>query len=852
MKHLALDQLADLGEFTGGGDLTEYLKQSNMKSCNWSALRDIRISPDGQHIHVILHKPKGGLMTFDRLQRTHQLQNHKHLDLGSGTSGKIVDLVYLGQRDKDGGSSDLAVVQENGGVEFWRYEECKAGWYLQQTSELCNSPRAKVVSVCASGNVIIWSEERPPSESSLSSTAARNNFQYCICTRTYELEERGVCLGGVNIMLHNSPRYAVIASADNVYLLPDNNETKLSSISKFFLTWSPDPDSITVSSACKGTLLRKDLHLSKESDFKRLISDCVGLLSTINPPEIIAFSATGCGGLLVLLGSGWISMLQKDGVLRRIYKLADNCLYDCSLCSSMHVYGGVLALTVDRTLYLIDIRCGTELEKIPLKKEGVLFVNCRERNVPHLLTESGLFVAKQRERDLSPKTPGHSESISPESLLVEAVFEEACKYYQRRSLSSTQLTVEKLKSGGMFQAPIALSSILKGYLKTQKTGERILGGTSGTYTKLLSSLDAELKSLVALEELKSSLVKASETELALHCENLVSEEVSRLLCTELDRENLLYLNVIFSTFPLESWQALQMALQLRSYEEGSLSAKAAPEVWKTVLSPVPAGHATPPNGQQCPPANGAVPVFELICQSLFRFQPRWLPRFVELAQQQQAGISSWNYGAKDSPDSPPLYKRALAILPEKAEYQEVEVELLLCSQRPNAVMQALRLLMQLGKWGQVAQVAERFCQQSPLLNKEIFTTLLGELSQHRDLDPYLDLLWTLCPEDLTVTSILNIVLKNLPPSTPERGPFQTDGSHLTVGLLKPLLSKVLQRETKPSQRYADILQSPSFPPPTPPRRVKGPPRAVTEPAMDYQDPRPRTPPVPPVTTASPS
>ncbi|MBN3321892.1 HPS6 protein, partial [Atractosteus spatula] len=603
MKHLALDQLADLGEFTGGGDLTEYLKQSNMKSCNWSALRDIRISPDGQHIHVILHKPKGGLMTFDRLQRTHQLQNHKHLDVGSGTSVKIVDLVYLGQRDKDGGSSDLAVVQENGGVEFWRYEECKAGW---------------------------------------------------------------------------------------------------------------------------------------------------------------------------------------------------------------------------------------------------------ERNVPHLLTESGLFVAKQRERDSSPKTPGHSESISPESLLVEAVFEEACKYYQRRSLSSTQLTVEKLKSGGMFQAPIALSSILKGYLKTQKTSERILGGTSGTYTKLLSSLDAELKSLVALEELKSLLVKASETELALHCENLVSEEVSRLLCTELDRENLLYLNVIFSTFPLESWQALQMALQLRSYEEGSLSAKAAPEVWKTVLSPVPAAHATLPNGQQCPPANGAVPAFELICRSLFRFQPRWLPRFVELAQQQQAGISSWNYGAKDSPDSPPLYKRALAVLPEKAEYQEVEVELLLCSQRPNAIMQALRLLMQLGKWGRVAQVAERFCQQSPLLNKEIFTTLLGEVSQHRDLDPYLDLLWTLCPEDLTVTSILNIVLKNLSPSAPERGPFQTDGSQLTVGLLKPLLSKVLQRETKPSQRYADILQSPSFPPPTPPRQVKGPPRAVTEPAMDYQDPRPRTPPVTPVTTASPS
>lgn len=136
-------------------------------------------------------------------------------------------------------------------------------------------------------------------------------------------------------------------------------------------------------------------------------------------------------------------------------------------------------------------------------------------------------------------------------------------------------------------------------------------------------------------------------------------------------------------------------------------------------------------------------------------------------------------------------------------------------------MQALRMLIGQGKWDRVTQVAERYCRQSPLLNKEIFTTLLSEVSQHRNLDPYLDLLWTLCPEDMTVTGILNLVLKNLPPNTQSSGPFQghSQGSQLTIGHLKPLLSKVLQRERRSSLRYADILQSPTLFPPTRQRQV---------------------------------
>ncbi|XP_036403242.1 Hermansky-Pudlak syndrome 6 protein [Megalops cyprinoides] len=848
MKRLALEHVTDFGDFTQGRDLSEFLKQNHSNVHRKNCLSDIRISPDGQHIHAILRTPKTGLMTFDKYQRFQLIQSQKPLELGLTRTAPVSDVVYLDCSSRDGGGSAvLTVVFENGKAEFWKYWERRGGWHFLQASDLCNSPTAKVVSVCASAGFIVWCEERPPSESSSVVNATRNSLRYCICKRAYEVEEGGVCLGGVKITLHNNPCYRVIASGDSVYLVPDVKDNSLNTISKVFLSWSPEHGTVTVNSACRGAILRKPSLMCKESDFKKLMVDCIGMLSVISPPEIWAFAPSGCGGLLLFLSSGWVALLQKDGVLRQVYKLADDCsaIGGSVAHTSMAVYGDVLALAAERTLYLVDVRCGLELQRIPLKREGVLFVNHGDRGVPYLLSEAGLFVVREGDGPVSRSRPsGQPERLQPGALLMEAIFEEACKYYQQRSLSGNQLTVEKLKSGGMFQAPIALSSILGDYLSGRRVGEQ--GQEAGGHAKLLSSLDTELKSLVALEELKASVVGASEKDLEGHCESLVHKEVGRLLGSEVDRESVLYLNTIFTAFPSQAWRALQAVLQLGANGDGSLYSRTPPEVWKVVLSPVPAPAQCPGAGRQrdhtSAPANMAVPVFELVCRLVFRFQPSWLPRFVELAQQQQqAGASSpWGYGAKESPESAPLYKRALSALPEGSEFRDLEVELLLGSQRPNAIMQALRILIDLQQWGRVTQVAERFCRQSPLLNKEIFTALLCEVSQHRDLDSYLDLLWTLCPDDLTVTSILNIVLKSLPSPTPDASPFQARGGQLTIGLLKPLLSRVLQRETKPSQRYADILQSPSFPPPTPPRQARGIPRAMTDPAVAHMDCKQRT------------
>lgn len=902
MARLVLEQLSDFGDFTGGKELTEIFKLANNEFKN--SLSNVRVSPDGRHIHVILRKPKVGLVTFDKYERPPLIQNQKKLDLWLTRTVPLVDILYLDSTNSSisRDAAVVAVVYEDGKAEFWKFQECKAGWHLLQTSDLCNSPRARVVSVCACSSLIIWCEERPPSESSPALSSTRNKLRYCVCRRDFEVEEGAVSLGGVKIALHNNPKFTVVSSGEFVHLLPDLKVKQLLSISSFFLSWSPRHDSFTVSTTCKNTPLKR--LSAKESDFKRLVTDCLGYLSTLEPPEIYDFSPAASGGLLLLLSTGWVCLLQKDGIMRQVYKLAENCLVKFGTHTSLCMYENTLALLMGQNLHLIDMNCGRELEKIILKREAVLYVNQAERFTPHLLSETGLFVVVNKETDSGDcnskmKLTGLSakESIHPGALLVEAVFEEACKYYQQRSLSSTQLTVDTLKKGGRFQAPISLASILRNYLSTgsrQKGAEVSQNGGVGCtmgQDKLMSSLEAELKALVSLEEVKCNLVRGSVKEVEAVCERLVEKEIARLLSSsELDKETLLYLNSIFNIFPSQVWRAAQAALQLHYNGEGSLSSRAPPDVWKTVLSP-----AVPPNTTaSLPSTNGrpkhsyslkgdhianckakptsstspaVLPVFELLCHSVFLFQPSWLPRFLELAQQQQgsAGLglslasSSWSFsggrGGEGGESNVPLYKRALCVLsslsPDKDQHQELQVELLLVSGRPNAILQALRILVAKQQWEQVMQVTQKFCKKSPLLNKEIFTTLLCEVAQHRDLDPYLDLLWVLCPEDLTVTTILNLVLKNLPSPTTSPSsssssslsmssktssspaPFaDSQSSQLTIGLLKPLLRKVLQRETKPSQRYADILQSPSFPPPAPPRQPAEQPTAVTDPSTD--------------------
>lgn len=508
MSRFALEEVSDFGDYVGNQKLRELLTFPNDEPRR-IRLSDVRVSPDGRHIHVLLRQPKVSLMTFDRHERPQPALNPQKLDVWFKGGVPIVDVLYLDHlHNKSKGTGDVAVVvYENGRAEFWRFLESKAGWHLLQTSDLCNSPRARVVSVCARSSLLVWCEERPASESSPTLSSTRDKLRYCVCRRDCEVEDGAVSLGGLKILLHNNPKFTVISSGGFVHLLPDHKAKAQSCISKFFLTWSPHHDSFSISTTCRNTPIKK--LSAKESDFRRLITDCLGYLSALQPPEIRSFSPTGCGGLLLLLGTGWLCLLQEDGLLRQLYKLADNLTLQQDTHTSLCMYGNTVALMVGKTLLLIEVSCGRELQRTVLKREGLLYQNKNERQTPFLLSETGLFMLVEKDSVVKqPQGFGPAEGGRSGALLVEAVFEEACKYYQQRSLSSTRLTVETLKKGGRFQAPISLASILRNYLNwgSRRTGAEVLQNGGGDcitgQEKLMCSLEGELRALVSLEELK--------------------------------------------------------------------------------------------------------------------------------------------------------------------------------------------------------------------------------------------------------------------------------------------------------------------------------------------------------------
>uniref|UniRef100_A0A8C3FDL8 HPS6 biosis of lysosomal organelles complex 2 subunit 3 n=1 Tax=Chrysemys picta bellii TaxID=8478 RepID=A0A8C3FDL8_CHRPI len=751
----ALRQVSDFSDFVSGRRLRELLSQRGPGE----APRHVQTSPDGQHLLLLLR---------GRPVLQPQVLAFQRLGTGAGDLERswqppqppITGLLFL-QSPAALTSWVLAVVWEQGRTEVWGFVPA-LGWQLQQTLELCHGARARIVSICSQGSSLVWCEERPPSDAHLD--PGRGAFRYCICTRALEVGEQGAHLGAMRIVVHNSPQYQVLASPQHVFLVPTG--ATFASVSTFLLIWCPREAKVTIVAPSGRFVHSEVLH---SSDFKKLVFGSVGLLLPVAPLDIHTCALSSCGGLLVLSTQGTVHLVQPDGTWRHVYDLGGSGLAQGDPVP-LKAFGSTLTCVLAGVLYLIDLTSGRLIEKKLLSTREVHFLESpsREEEI-QLLTPTGIYCFGFS----SPEEGGR-----PEPTLVEMVFEEACKYYQRRSLSSSQLTVEKLKKGDMFQAPIALSSILQHSLPE-------------TYAKLLSTLSTDLQSYLSLELLKSCLVGASESEVDRCCEELVEQEVSRLLRLDLDRENLAYLNAVFNSFPKASWKAIRSSLQLQQNGDGLLVARATSDLWKKVLGgPVPNWSQPEEMG-----LNGVVPLFELICGSLHRFKPKWLPSFVELTQQYVG--ASWTYSTKEGPEGGvPLYKRALAVLDRQrlrtASDRELEIELLLCSARPKAVLQAVQLLIRLRRWQRVVEAAEKFSKLSPLLNKEIFTTLLAQFAQHRDLDPYLAALWELCPADLTVSDILSIVLQHLPSSEGDPAPFCAGGAPLTLALLKPLLHKVAQ------------------------------------------------------------
>ncbi|XP_062988587.1 BLOC-2 complex member HPS6 [Elgaria multicarinata webbii] len=802
----ALRQVSDWSDFVRGRCLRELLEQRLPSE----APSRIVASPDRQHLLLLWNQPdrEARVVAFQRLgvvgsdlERTWQ-----------PPQPPVVGLLFL-ESPATAISWVLTIICEQGRTELWRFLPA-AGWQLLQSLELCHGARARIVSICSWDGQLVWCEERPPLDAQ--QIPERRAFQYCICTRGLQVGEQGAQLSPLRIVLHNSPVYQVLASPSGVFLVP--TPATFPAIAKFVLIWHPEHSDIVIAAPSRGCIGTKALQPGSEVDFKKLVLGYVGLLAAMETLDIHSCALSSCKGLFLVTKTGAVDLVQPNGVWRPIFDLEGWALAPGEQVQ-LKVFGDTLTCLLGGALYLVDLDSRQLIEKKTVSMEEVLFLDfhAEDEEEMQLLAPSGIY---------SLDFSGTDKTSQPEPNLVEMVFEEACKYYQRRSLSSSQLTVEKLKKGDMFQAPIALSSILCHSLAPKERRSRAL---PEPYAKLLGTMQLELQSYQNLEFLKSCVVGASESEVQSYGEALVEQELSRLLHLDLNRENLAYLNAIFGSFPGASWKAIQNHLQLQQNGDGVLVARATPDVWKKILGgPVP---SLSKQGEG--PVNGVVPLFELVCLSLHQFKPKWLPQFVELSQQYMG--ASWTYSNKEGPEGGvPLYKRALAVLPRcrsrcSLAEGEMEIELLLSSQRPKAILQAMDLLIRDGRWQRVMEAAKKFSMLSPLLNKEIFIVLLGEFCQHRALDPYLDKLWELCPADLSASDVLSIIQQHVAPAEQDPSPFPSDRtSQMTIGLLKPLLHRLAQCPSGPAEIYADVLHGPTFPPPTPPRDQLVVPKAVSQ------------------------
>ncbi|XP_027707544.1 Hermansky-Pudlak syndrome 6 protein [Vombatus ursinus] len=761
-----LHLLSDLSDFSNASRLRQVLAEE--------PLVRVRSSPDGRHLLLLC--PSGSPAPL-------LLVSRKGAGLGLEPScpagqGPVLDAFFLQCPGWASGPRPvLALVWASGRAEVWG-TGVHPGWQLLQQAELCVSSKAKVVAAAALGNQLVWCEERPASVE-VAKGSVQAAFSYCVCTRALEAHgESSAILGAPKTLLHHCPHFQLLASRSDFFMVPTANTWP--SVAHILLIWYPGKGRLTV--AVPAHNLTHSRNLSPKGrdswDFRSLLQRVPGLLSGGEPLDIHTCAAAQ-GSLLLLSLKGAVSLIRRDGGARAVGILGYGLLNQGGPVS-LGIFSNTLACVLGSGLELLDMGSGRLLERKVLSTDGVHLLELSAPGIDEeenkgglrLLSASGLFrMAWEVRREV--------EWLNSEDL----VFEEACGYYQRRSLLGARLTTDELKKGSTFRAPLALAAVLRGHQPP---------------TKLLTDLQAELRDYHGLERLKTRLVAGDGQEEGWT--ELAEREVERLLRSDLTGDKLSQLNSVFSVFPAAAWCSTRRALQLQLDEAGQLKSQAPPDLWKKVL--VDTG------------AEGALPPFELLCQCLCRLEPCWLPPFVELAQQQ--GGPGWGLGAGGP--GPPLYRRALAVLGDWAGARAgaLELELLLGSGRPKAVLQAIGQLVQAGQWERVLEAGLALSPSSPLLQMEIFTVLLAEFARHRQLDAHLTCLRRLCPPDLTPTDLLLLLKRHLPDEEGPPTPFPKVGADppLTVGLLRGLLEQARSEARAPSP-YEDILWDSGACPPHP-------------------------------------
>ncbi|CAM9475941.1 unnamed protein product [Lampetra planeri] len=663
----------------------------------------------------------------------------------------------------------VAVVFESGRVDFWRSDVRRQRHEMSPAgrANLCISPRARVLSAAALSSCLLWCEAR-------SSSAPRSSrdllLRHCVCRRAVSQATAGgpVTLGGVQVLLHGCPALHVVPSADVVHLVPfQRNPVPLQSLLPL---WSPRDGTVSAVALRRGGVVcakRPD----SDADFKGLALGCVSPPPTSEP--VVAHAACRGGGLLLGLSDGRVWRVERDGACRVL------CRCDLLRRGSrldMLAVKNALAVASDRDVEMFDTRSGHLIRKI---KGGVCILSItsdRDEDEFRFLTEKGIYRA-----DTEPVRSHGSGSLRPQDVLSAWVYEEACSYYQKRSLTGNKITPEQLKQGGAGKGAAFVVAILSHAVCPKYTNSQ----AAPFSVNLENALKPLIESYVKIEQIKRTFVVDDEAE--IQYAEFIKEEVSRLLQSR-DMDTPKRFQSLLDTFLSETLSAVWDILGPN--DDGAAAAAAAGgglnESWRCVMQES--------TDRDCVP-----PVYEQLCVALYQHRPEDLLPFVGAAQESQRAVPRSRLSA-DSAATPP-HLRALFVLPESKggggggeEAAFIRTELL-CRGSPEDAAQAIQLLLSMGMWQQAVAAASRYRIDNQMLQAQVFTTFLDAFTCSRGLDPYVGKVWELCPDSMTATDVLATVLHRLPNSHDEAQPFVRRDAQITIELLRPLLTRLLLKES---------------------------------------------------------
>ncbi|XP_032806236.2 BLOC-2 complex member HPS6 [Petromyzon marinus] len=664
----------------------------------------------------------------------------------------------------------VAVVFESGRVDFWRSDVRRQRHEMSPAgrADLCISPRARVLSAAAFSSCLLWCESR-------SSSAPRSSrdllLRHCVCRRAVSQATGGggpATLGGVQVLLHGCPTLHVVPSADVVHLVPfQRNPTPLQSLLPL---WSPRDGTVSAVALRRGGVVcarRPD----SDADFKGLALGCASPPPTGEP--IVAHTACRGGGLLLGLSDGRLWRVERDGACRVL------CRCDLLRRGSrldMLAVKNALAVASDRDVEMFDTRSGHLIRKI---KGGVCILSImsdRDEDEFRFLTEKGIYRV-----DTEPARSHGSGSLRPQDVLSAWVYEEACSYYQKRSLTGNKITPEQLKQGGAGKGAASVVAILSHAVCPKNTNSQ----AAPFSVNLENALKPLIESYVKIEQIKRTFVVDDEAE--IQYAEFIKEEVSRLLQGR-DMGTPQRFQSLLDTFLSETLSAVWDILGPNN--DGAAAAGAAGggtnESWRCVMQEN--------TDRDCVP-----PVYEQLCVALYQHRPEDLLPFVGAAQESQRAVPRSRLSA-DSAATPP-HLRALFVLPESKggggggeEAAFIRTELL-CRGSPEDAAQAIQLLLSMGMWQQAVAAASRYRIDNQMLQAQVFTTFLDAFTCSRGLDPYVGKVWELCPDSMTATDVLATVLHNLPNSHDEAQPFGRRDAQITIELLRPLLTRLLLKES---------------------------------------------------------